>query len=204
MLKIRHGSHIPILNQLSGMKGQYSLSVNSVNISQTRTIVPRLHYSNDLLGKITDDVNNEKFKLKKSNKILITDYDEKDQTCIRAIDLERTVSFSLEILYFIQKRINAITKIDEIPKIFPSLVPMLRTISAQLFDILPESSRHLSELSVHLGSIALDSATLTTAQFDFSQSNIESSLMLDEVKLMVDSKLSKQYPLLDFFGMVGK
>jgi hypothetical protein len=55
-----------------------------------------------------------------------------------------------------------------------------------------------------LGSIALDSATLTTAQFDFSQSNIESSLMLDEVKLMVDSKLSKQYPLLDFFGMVGK
>jgi hypothetical protein len=76
---------------------------------------------------------------------------------------------------------------------------MMRTISAQLVDILPQSSKHLSELSVHLGSIILDSATLTTARFDFSHSNIESSLMLDEVKLMIDSKINKQYPLLDFF-----
>ena len=50
-----------------------------------------------------------------------------------------------------------------------------------------------------MGSIVLDSATLTTAQFDFSQSNTQSSLLLDEVKLMVDSKISKQYPHLDFF-----
>jgi len=179
--------------------GQYSLSMDSANISQTRTIVPRLYYSNDLLAKIMDILNTEQSKLKKSNKILVTEYDDQDPTCVKAIDLERTISFSLEILYFIQKRIRNVTRIDEIPKIFPSLVPMMRTISAQLVDILPESSKLLSELSVHLGSIILDSATLTTARFDFSHSNIESSLMLDEVKLMIDSKLSKQYPLLDFY-----
>jgi len=181
------------------MKGQYQFAEDTVNISQTRTIVPRLYYSNDLLAKIMDVLTIEKSKLKKSNKILVTEYDEKDAACIRAIDLERRVSFSFEILYFIQKRLRNISKIDEIPKVFPSLVPMMRTISAQLVDILPETSRHLSELSVHLGSIILDSATLTTAQFDFSHSNTESSLMLDEVKLMVDSKLCKQYPHLDFF-----
>jgi len=181
------------------MMGQYSLSMDSVNISQTRTIVPRLYYSNNLLAKIIDVLKNKKSKLSNSNKILITEYDDQDPTCIKEIDFERTVSFSIEILYFIQKRIRAVSRIDEIPQIFPSLVPMMRTISAQLVDILPESSKHLSELSVHLGSIALDSATLTTAQFDFSHSNIESSLILDEVKLMVDSKLSKQYPHLDFF-----
>jgi len=179
--------------------GQYSLSMDSANISQTRTIVPRLYYSNDLLAKIMDILNTEQSKLKKSNKILVTEYDDQDPTCVKAIDLERTISFSLEILYFIQKRIRNVTRIDEIPKIFPSLVPMMRTISAQLVDILPESSKLLSELSVHLGSIILDSATLTTARFDFGHSNIESSLMLDEVKLMIDSKLSKQYPLLDFY-----
>jgi hypothetical protein len=173
--------------------------MESINISQTRTIVPRLYYSNDLLSKIIDVLNNEKSKLKKSNKVLITEYDDQDPTCVKAIDLERTISFSIEILYFIQKRIGTISRIDEIPKIFPSLVPMMRTISAQLVDILPQSSKHLSELSVHLGSIILDSATLTTARFDFSHSNIESSLMLDEVKLMIDSKINKQYPLLDFF-----
>ena len=181
------------------MNAQYILSMDSINISQTRTIVPRLYYSANLLAKIVDVLEKEKSKLTKSNQVLITEYDDQDTTCVKAIDLERTVSFSMEILYFIQKRIQTVTRIDEIPKIFPSLIPMIRTISAQLVDILPESSKQLSELSVHLGSIVLDSATLTTAQFDFSHSNIESSLMLDEVKLMVDSKLSKQYPLLDFF-----
>ena len=39
----------------------------------------------------------------------------------------------------------------------------------------------------------LDSAVLTIARFDFSQSNNKSSTLLDEVKLMVDSKLCKQY-----------
>ena len=150
------------------MKGQYSLSMESTNISQTRTIVPRLYYSNNLLAEIMKDLETEKSNLIKSNKLLLSGLDEQDPTCFKAIDLERKVSFSIEILCFIQKRIGAISRIDEIPKTFPSLVPMMRTISAQLVDILPNSSKHLSELSVHLGSIVLDYATLTTAQFDFS------------------------------------
>ena len=181
------------------MMGQYSLSMDSVNISQTRAIVPRLYYSNNLLAEIMDDLENENSKIKKSNKLLLTECEGKDPAWIRAIELERKISFSIEILFFIQKRLKSVSRLDEIPKIFPSIVPMMRTISAQLIDILPKSSKQLSELSVHLGSIVLDSATLTTAQFDFSHSNLESSLMLDEVKLMVDSKLSKQYPHLDFF-----
>ena len=56
----------------------------------------------------------------------------------------------------------------------------------------------LSELSVHLGSIVLDSAALTKARFDFSKCNDTSALLLDKVKLMADSKLNKQYPLVDF------
>ena len=181
------------------MRGQYSLSMESVNISQTRTIVPRLYYSNDLLAKIIHVLKNKKSKLKKSTRILLAESEDNDPACAKAIDLERTVSFSIEILNYIQKRIGSVSRIDEIPKSFPSLVPMIRTISAQLVDVIPESSQHLSELSVHLGSIALDSATITNAQFDFSQSNTESLLMLDEVKLMVDSKINKQYPHLDFF-----
>jgi hypothetical protein len=181
------------------MKGQYSLSMESTNISQTRTIIPRLYYSNNLLGEIIDVLENKKSKLKKSNRILLEECEDQDMACIKSIDLERIVSFSIEILFYIQKRIDSVSRVDAIPKIFPSLVPMIRTISAQLVDIHPESSQNLSELSVHLGSIALDSATITKAQFDFGQSNIESMLMLDEVKLMVDSKISKQYPHLDFY-----
>jgi len=180
------------------MNGQFIFSLKSTKILQTQTIMPRLYYSHNLLGKIIEELEITKSRLKKSNRLLLLEFDS-EATCTQPIDSERTVSFSLETLKQIQKRIHSFSRIDEIPKIFPSLVPVIRMISAQLVDILPESSRQLSELSVHLGSIVLDSATLTKAQFDFSQSNLESSLLLDEVKLMVDSKISKQYPQFDFF-----
>ena len=180
------------------MKGQYDLCLTSANISQTRTIVPRLDYSNNLIFEVIGVLKKKRTDLKKSNKTLIIETENEEQHCYKAIDVERTVSFCLEGLYCIEKRINSASRIDLIPKILPSMVPMIRTISAQLVDILPESSRKLSELSVHLGSIVLDSASITKAQFDFSQTNVESSTLLDEVKLMVDSKISKQYPHLDF------
>lgn len=180
------------------MGGQYRLSMESTNISQIQTIMPRLYYSHNLLAQIINVLENKHSQINKSNKLLISKSDE-ENSCVQSIDFERTISFSLETLKHIQKKIHSFSRIDEIPKIFPSLVPIIRMISAQLIDILPGSSQLLSELSVHLGSIVLDSATLTKAQFDFRQSNAESSLLLDEVKLMVDSKISKQYPHLDFF-----
>ena len=122
------------------MRGQYSLSMESANISQIRTIVPRLCYSNDLLVKIIDVLKYEKSKLKKSNRLLIKDLENEDLAYHKAIDLERTISFCLETLDLVKKNMNSVSKIDEIPKIFPSLVPAIRTISAKLVDIHPQSS----------------------------------------------------------------
>lgn len=199
MNNLVHDSQIPILDTYGDMRGQYSLSIESENISQTRTIIPRLYYSNNLLAETIAVLENEKSRLEKSNKLLLTESEIQEPEFTREIMLERTVFFCIETLKQIQKRTNSVSRIDEIPKIFSSLIPGIRTISAQLVDILPESSQRLSELSVHLGSIVLDSATITKAQFDFSQSNKESSLLLDGIKLMVDSKIRKQYPHLDFF-----
>ncbi len=198
MINLGHVSQIQISDKLDDMR-DYSLSMASVNISQTRAIVPRLDYSINLLAQIIDVLKNKKSELEKSNRLLLIETKDRDQAYPKTIDSERTVCFSLEILYRIQKRTSSVSGINAIPKIFPSMVQMIRTISAQLVDIHPESSQQLSELSVHLGSIVLDSATITKAQFDFSQSNMESSMLLDEVKLMADSKISKQYPHLDFF-----
>jgi len=128
-------------------------------------------------------------------------FDETDKTHLKAIELERIVAFSLEILSQIKKRIGRISGVNSITKVLPASISTIRTVSAQLFDIVPPCSHNLSELSIHLGSIVLDSAALTNARFDFSQSNEESSTLLNEVKLMVDSKISKQYPNLDFFKL---
>ena len=181
------------------MRGQCSLSMAYENILQTQAIVPRLNYSNGLVDKIVKVLKEKRLEIKKSNKILLSQIEDNDPECLKAIEMERKISFCLEILFNIKKRLNSVSKIDSIPKIFPSLVPVIRIISAQLIDLLPKLSQQLSELSVHVGSIVLDSATITKAQFDFNQSNLDSTMLLDEVKLMVDSKINKQYPHLDFF-----
>lgn len=196
------GTHIQNSDQKVGMLVKYSVSeMGFGNISHSVTIVPRLEYSINLLDEIIDILEKEQVNLKKSNKELANIFDEFDKTHHNALRLERIITFSLDAMTQIKKRTQRISGINSIPEVLPSIIPMIRTISAQLFDIFPNCSQKLSELSVHLGSIVLDSATLTKARFDFGQSNEESSALLDEVKLMVDSKISKQYPNLDFFKL---
>ncbi|QLH04951.1 hypothetical protein C5F49_06185 [Nitrosopumilus oxyclinae] len=179
-------------------------SINSIeieNISHSVTLVPRLKYSINILNDVIDVLNDKQIQIKKANQGLIHDFDESDKLHTVALKLEHLVTFSLEILLSVQKNMGRISNISSIPEILPSTIPMIRIVSAQLFELIPNCSQKLSEISVHLGSIVIDSAALTTARFDFSQSNYESSSKLNEVKLMVDSKLSKQYPNLDFLKL---
>ncbi len=175
--------------------------MDNENISHSVTLTPRLDYSTSLLDEIVSVISQKRDALKQSNKDLVFDFDETNKTHLQAIEIERIMAFSLEILTIAKRKTKSITNIQSIPKVLPSSIPLIRTISAQLYELVPDSSQKLSELSVHLGSIVLDSAALTHASFDFSQSNTESSTLLDKVKLMVDSKISKQYPNVDFFKL---
>jgi hypothetical protein len=170
----------------------------SENTSYSVTLVPRLDFSINLLSTIIEILQKQRSDLKNQNDYLVTNFDEFDTSHIKNLKLEQMIVFSLDILFQIKNQISCISGIQSIPKILPSSIPMIRTVSAQLFTISPTSSQKLSELSVCLGSIVLDSAVLTQARFDFSKSNEECAMMLDEVKLMANSKLNKQYPLVDF------
>ena len=170
-------------------------------ITHSVTLVPRLEYSINLLDDIIYILFEKQAKLRDTNRDLAADFDEYDPGHADSLKLEHQLAFSLEILVHVKKRMGQISHVGSIPKILPCSIPMIRTVSAQLFDILPSCSQKLSETSVHLGSIVIDSATLTTARFDFSQSNAQSATLLNKVKLMVDSKLSKQYPNVDFFRL---
>ena len=176
-------------------------TLESENTFHSVTLVPRLDYSVKLLTDIIDILQKQRADLKFLNKHLVTNFDEMDDSHLKSIKLEHLIVFSLEVLFQIQNQIGSISGVQSIPKILPSSIPMIRHVSAQLFIISSISSQKLSELSVHLGSIVLDSAVLTKARFDFTKSNDESTMLLDEVKLMADSKLNKQYPLVDFFKL---
>ncbi len=168
-------------------------NIQNDSISNSVTLVPRLNYSLTLLDEIVRMVGKKRNDLKNTNKFLLDIFDESDNSHLERIRLEQTLVFSLGVVSEIKKRTQSISDIHNILELLPSSIPMIRIISAQLFEIFPNCSNKLSELSVHLGSIVLDSAVLTKARFDFSQSNDESSTLLDKVKLMAYSKISKQY-----------
>jgi len=194
------GPQIQNLDQLYDMVVKCNVcTLEFENTSHSVTLVPRLEYSVNLLDETVATLEKKRHDLKKSNKSLLVDFDETDNTHLKAIELERTMAFSLETLSQIKKRTGRISDVNSIPKVLSAIILMIRTISAKLFDVDPHCSQKLSEISVHLGSIVLDSAALTKARFDFSQSSEEASTLLNKVKLMVDCKISKQYPNLDFF-----
>ena len=199
---VLHRPQIQNLSQQCSMLVNYSFdTVEIENASHSVTLVPRLDYSVNLLDNIIDTLQEKRIELKTVNQYLVTDFDVDDQSHVESIELEHLVVYSLEILLKIKNQIGSISGINSIPEILPSSIPMIRTISAKLFVLFPLNSQKLSELSVHLGSIVLDSAVLTKARFDFTKSNDESTMLLDKVKLMADSKLNKQYPLVDFFKL---
>ncbi len=167
-------------------------------VSHAVTIVPRLEYSAGLLSEIIEDLRSQRRGLVASTRGLIRASGDDDPSLPGAIDRERAVAFSLEVLLQIRRRVGSISGVSSIPGILAPAIPAVRTASAQLYDVVPACSRMLSELSVHLGSILLDSAIIATAKFDFGRSNSESALFLDEVKLMTDSKINKQYRNLGF------
>ena len=180
----------------------YSIdTIESTNASHSVTLVPRLDYSVNLLNDIIEILQEKKIELKNVNQYLITDFNEDNKFHLKNIKLEHLVVYSLDILDKIKNQIGSISGINSIPKILPSSIPMIRIVSAELFVLFPMYSQKLSELSVHLGSIVLDSAALTKARFNFSKSNHMSAMLLDEVKLMTDSKLNKRYPLVDFYKL---
>ena len=171
------------------------------NISHSVTLVPRLKYSVNLLDDAIDLLDRNCSDLKCANKDLVFDFDASDESQVDALRMEHLAMFSLETLLHVKKNMGKVSNVGSIPEILTSSIPVIRTVSASLFDVIPKCSQKLSEMSVHLGSIVLDSAALTTARFDFGQYNAESSILLNEVKLMVNSKLNKRYPNLDFFKL---
>ncbi len=170
-------------------------SLEIENISHSVTLVPRLKYSVNLLNDAIDVLDCKQNDLKNINKDMIFDFDDSDEIQVDALKVEYVVTFSLNTLLYVKKNMEKISNVSSIPEILPSAIPVIRTISATLFDIIPKCSQKLSELSVHLGSIVLDSAALTTARFDFSRSNVKSSILLDEIKSMVNSKFTSRYDI---------
>lgn len=166
--------------------------------SHKNTLMPRFAYSLDLLDTILTQLDKKRTELRRQNLVFYDQTDDAfDLDFKKLVELEGEVYFAIESLKQIQKRMYSISGIIGITTSLPSAISIVRIISSRLFMHFPNYSQNLCELSSILGSIVMDSATITEAKFDFGESNRESQRILDEAKLIVDSKINKQYPNLD-------
>lgn len=124
--------------------------------------------------------------------------DEYSKAQVAMIEREKLARLAVCALSGVKCMLDNLSHVDSIPVIVSSVIPAIREISSRLYTDYPVYSVQLSEASSVLGGVLADSAIITGARFDFKRSNSSSSAMLDEAKLVVDSKLSKLYPNLDY------
>lgn len=161
-----------IIPDIQSSKSTY---VNAEVMRQV-ALAPRLAYSRQLLEETTVD---------------LARYIQKSSSRPRHPESERILLFCLEVARRAETRLQ-IHNMDEIPGMVPPAIWALRAASAQISDHLPECSARLSELAVHLGSIAMDAALL--ARVDIRYRGSESVDMLDSADAAAEIGLRKIYP----------
>ncbi len=164
------------------------------------TIKPRLEYCMYLVSKILPKLQNEYEKVRDSNhksysynEGLATDNPEFK----KQVTAESSLACAIEALKLVENKLSSVSQLSNIAEVLP-LVSIIRTVNSTIYSVMPNESGDLVELSGILGSIVMDSGSLVEATFDFKQTNLESKQILTEVNLIVDSKINKQYPNLNF------
>ncbi len=166
----------------------------------SHSITPRLEYCSYLVGAILQRLEKEHSVLQKANIGYYSKNDDaiKNTDFKKQLEVEMNLSCAIGALKTAKSRLESISQIGNIATTISPLISIIRMINSSICANAPDSSHDLIELSTTLGSVVMDSGSLVEAKFDFKQTNLESSRILDEVNLIVKSKIRTQYPNLNF------
>ncbi len=169
-------------------------------ITRASTLKPRLDYAIELVDGIMKVLNQKKFdvdknnlklyKKAKENKYNLTEFEKK-------LSFESEISYAVESLRQVKRCIDSVFGLGNITLVLAPTISIVRTVRSQLFGIFPLLDSQFGELSLVLGGLIIDAGHLTCSNIDFSLANTESSRLLDEAKLIADSKIYKQFPNVD-------
>lgn len=157
------------------------------------TILPRIQHCASLVESILESIEIKSKIIKIENSHL---YDKGD-LMEDSLEFERVLYFAHDSLEKVKQRLGIILGINSIPIVLSTAVPLIRATSSKLHGKIPDLEAQLGNLSSTLGSIIVDSASIVEAQVNFKEINLESAKLLDESKLMADSKINKLYPNLE-------
>ncbi|MGQ0794985.1 MAG: hypothetical protein ACT4N5_02215 [Nitrosopumilaceae archaeon] len=167
---------------------------------RTSTLKPRLEYAMLLVDKILDILNQNRSEIRRINQSI---YERSNKNSLNSEFKERFVadlkfSHAIESLRQTRRCMDSVFGLGNIVFVLAPTISIVRTVRSQLFGLSVDADASLGELALILGGIIIDAGHLTGTSLDFDEANRKSCLLLDEAKLIADSKISKQFPNLDF------
>ncbi|MDE1764789.1 MAG: hypothetical protein KGI27_00805 [Thaumarchaeota archaeon] len=165
------------------------------------TIKPRLDYATEIVDATLEILAQKRLDLNMSNLEL---YRTSDGTRKSLKSLEHGVRYELEVSYAVEslrqirRSLDSIVGLGNIPTVLSPTISLVRMIRSRMLSLAPMLDFQLGELSLLLSGVIIDAAHLAGSSLDFERANGESRRLLDEAKLIADSKMCKQFPNLDF------
>jgi len=170
-------------------------------IVRAYTIKPRIDYATETVDSILDILIQRKQELNESNLELYGKVDggkESIDALGNQIRHELEISYSIESMRQVRRSLDSVIGLGNVTTVLPPAISIVRTIRSKLLTLVPVLDFQLGELSLLIGGIIIDAAHLASSNLDFGQANEMSQRLLDEAKLIADSKICKQFPNLDF------
>ena len=170
-------------------------------IVRASTIKPRLDYAGEIMDGIMEVLVARRMALNGSNVELY-------RRCVGSKEIlkglednircELEVSYAIESLRQVRRGFDSIVGLGNVATMLSPAISIVRIVRSRMHSVIPSLDYKLGDLSVLLSGIIVDAAHLAGLTLDFGHANDESRLLLDEAKLIADSKLCKQFPNLDF------
>jgi len=169
-------------------------------IIRASTLKPRLDYATTLLDKILGILAQKRFELSKTNLALYTKTNENTNNSEfkEKLASELEISCAIESLRQARRCLDSVFGLGNIILVLAPTISIVRTVRSQLCGLLADTDVSLGELSLVLGGLIIDAGHLTGANLDFEEANRQSCRLLDEAKLIADSKIYKQFPNVGF------
>jgi hypothetical protein len=170
-------------------------------IVRTSTIKPRIDYATEIVDKALEILGQKRLELDRANLELYKKSNcSKDsvRTLQKQVKSELEISFVVESLRQVRRSLDSIAGLGNVSTVLSPTISIVRTVRSRLFLLLPVLDFQLGELSLLLSGVIIDAAHLASSSLDFGLANEISRRLLDEAKLIADSKIYKQFPNLDF------
>ena len=169
-------------------------------VMRTSTLRPRLEYATLLVDKILDTLNQDRSEIRRINQ---SNYEKSNKKILNSefkegLVSDLKISRAIESLRQARRCMDSVFGLGNIVFVLAPTISIVRTVRSQLFGLSTGADLSLGELSLILGGIIIDAGHITSTNLDFDEANRKSCLLLDEAKLIADSKISKQFPNVDF------